>query len=297
MAWNTGFNENLFYTLNGSRNQRVSVSTMTFPGGEVGVNINTGSIDWKQGYLSNVTRIDLVAKIQNSDQLMAMFLATDALRRVYPLAQIDLLIPYFPYARQDRVCNAGEALSVKVIATLINAQNYATVTVLDPHSAVVVGCLDRVFVTDQFDAFGRIKQDWNNWILVAPDMGAAKKTEDFAKRVGAANVLQCNKKRNLADGKILGMELLNPEILTVGCKLLVLDDICDGGRTFIEVSNAIELASPASEHNYLDYTIELAVTHGIFSKGVGVLTDHFDRVYTTDSLPQTEHPKLTVMKY
>ncbi|XAI98147.1 ribose-phosphate pyrophosphokinase [Pseudomonas phage UNO-G1W1] len=44
-------------------------------------------------------------------------------------------------------------------------------------------------------------------------------------------------------------------------------------------------------------TIELAVTHGIFSKGVEVLTDRFDRVYTTDSLPQTEHEKLTVRKY
>ncbi|QNO00401.1 ribose-phosphate pyrophosphokinase [Pseudomonas phage phiPsa347] len=295
MAWNTGFNENLFYTLNGSRSQRVSVSTMTFPGGEVGVNINTGSVDWKQGYMSNVTRIDLVAKIQNSDQLMAMFLATDALRRVYPLAQIDLLIPYFPYARQDRVCNAGEALSVKVIATLINAQNYATVTVLDPHSAVVVGCLDRCFVTDQFDAFGRIKTDWHNWIIVAPDMGAAKKTEDFAKRVGAKNVLQCNKKRNLADGKILGMEVLNPEILSGKVQLLILDDICDGGRTFTEVAHAIFGVVHADDID----RIELAVTHGIFSKGLNDLTMVYDRIYTTDSLPQDElnNEKLTVMKY
>lgn len=285
------FNENLFYQISGTHG-RVSVSMMKFPGGEVGVNINTGSLDWKDGYLRDVTRIDLVAKIQNSDQLMAMFLATDALRRVYPKAVIDLLIPYFPYARQDRVCNAGEALSVKVVATLINAQNYATVTVLDPHSAVVVAALDRCYVTDQFDAFSRIKQDWHNWTLVAPDMGASKKTEDFAKRVGAKDVLYFNKTRELSTGKITGMKMLNPEILTGENKLLVLDDICDGGRTFVELYQAFDFPT------HINYAcLELAVTHGIFSKGVSVLTSVFDHVYTTDSLPQTEHPKLTVMKY
>lgn len=290
----TEFNENLHYTLNGSRNQRTSVSMMKFPGGEVGVNINTGSLDWKDGYLRDVRRIDLIAKIQNSDQLMAMFLATDALRRVYPLAQIDLLIPYFPYARQDRVCNAGEALSVKVIATLINAQNYATVTVVDPHSIAVAASLDRCYIVEQYEAFQGIKGDWYNYTIVAPDVGATKKTEDFAKLVGAKDVLYCNKKRNLSDGKILGMEILNPEILLGGkLKLLVLDDICDGGRTFIEVAHAIFGKRHADDID----SIELAVTHGIFSKGVGVLTDFYDRVYTTDSLPQTEHNQLTVVKY
>lgn len=292
----SGFNENLFYTLNQVHNQRVSIHTMTFPGGEVGVNINIGSTGPWDTQAQGVARIDLTAKIQNSDQLMAMFLATDALRRVYPFAQIDLLIPYFPYARQDRVCNAGEALSVQVIARLINAQNYATVTVVDPHSPALVAALDRCFVIEQYKAFRSIKSSFREWTIVAPDMGATKKTEDFAKLVGAKDVLYCNKKRNLADGKILGMDILNPEDLRIGSKLLVLDDICDGGRTFVEVARAIEVASPGYHQGKLDYTIELAVTHGIFSKGVEVLTDIFDHVYTTDTLPQQANAKLTVVK-
>jgi len=293
----TEFNENLFYTLNQNKNHRVSISTMKFPGGEVGVNINTGSLNPFTTEAQGVITVTLTAKIQSSDHLMQMFMATDALKRVYPFAHIDLLIPYFPYARQDRVCNAGEALSVKVVAQLINAMKYSTVTVVDPHSPVLVAALDRCFVIEQKDAFKGIKQDWHNWTIVAPDMGATKKTEDFAKLVGAKDVLYCNKKRNLSDGKILGMSILNPEILqTLGSKLLVLDDICDGGRTFIEVAGAIERISPGYYAGKMDYTIELAVTHGIFSKGVGVLTDMFDHVYTTDTLPQQAHSKLTVVK-
>lgn len=292
----TEFNENLYYALNGIRTQRISVSTMKFPGGEVGVNINTGSMNWIDGVRQGVVSIDLVAKIQNSDQLMAMFLATDALRRVYPEAKIDLIIPYFPYARQDRVCNAGEALSVKVVAQLVNAQNYASVVVVDPHSPTLVAALDRCHTVDQYQVFSSIKQNWAEWTLIAPDMGAAKKVEDFAKRVGAKDVLYFNKNRELATGKITGMKMLNPEILTGEDNLLVLDDICDGGRTFVELAQVFDVLDDEGQH--INYNrLELAVTHGIFSKGVSVLTSRFDRVYTTDSLPQAENSKLTVLNY
>lgn len=291
----TEFNENLYYSLDGKTDQRTSVSMMTFPGGEVGVNVNTGSLDAWNPQAANVKYIDLFAKIQNSDQLMAMFLATDALRRVYPYAKIDLTIPYFPYARQDRVCNAGEALSVKVMATLINAMKYDSVTVVDPHSPVLVAALDKVFVVEQSRAFQKIKQDWHNWTIIAPDAGAAKKTEEFAKLVGAKNVLYFSKNREMSTGRITGMKMLNPEILTGVDKLLVLDDICDGGRTFVELAQVFDVLDSKGQH--INYNrLELAVTHGIFSKGVSVLTYVYDHVYTTDTLPQKAHSKLTVVK-
>lgn len=287
----TEFNENLFYTLNQNKNHRVSISTMKFPGGEVGVNINTGSLNPFTTEAQGVITVTLTAKIQSSDHLMQMFMATDALKRVYPFAHIDLLIPYFPYARQDRVCNAGEALSVKVVAQLINAMKYSTVTVVDPHSPVLVAALDRCFVIEQHEAFKRIKQDWHNWTIIAPDAGAAKKTEEFAKLVGAKDVLYFTKSRELSTGRITGMKMLNPEILTGENKLLVLDDICDGGRTFVELYQAFEAPT------HINYEcLELAVTHGIFSKGVSVLTAAYDHVYTTNTLPQQEHSKLTVIK-
>lgn len=274
----TEFNENLFYF---TRNARVSVSTMTFPGGEVGVNINGPELD------EDMEKIQLVAKIQNSNQLMAMFMATDALRRVYPFAKICLFIPYFPYARQDRVCNAGEALSVKVVAQLINSQNYATVTVVDPHSPVLVAALDRCHVVEQKTIFSYVKPSFGDTIIVAPDAGAIKKAEDFCKRVGAVGVVYANKQRNLKTGEITHLELVTEHTLYQR-NLFVLDDICDGGRTFIELGKLLKHEEPAK--------MELAVSHGIFSKGVEVLTEYYDRVYTSNSLPQTEHPQLHVVK-
>ena len=274
----TEFNENLYYY---TRNSRVSVSTMTFPGGEVGVNINGPELD------EDLDQIMLVAKIQNSNHLMAMFLATDALRRVYPFAKICLFIPYFPYARQDRVCNAGEALSVKVVAQLINSQNYATVTVVDPHSPVLVAALDRCYVVEQKTLFTHVKPSFGDTIIVAPDAGAVKKAEEFCKRVGGAGVVYAHKQRNLKTGEITHLELMGAFDLHKR-EVFVLDDICDGGRTFIELAKILKHQEPAK--------MELAVTHGIFSKGVDVLTEYYDAVYTTNSLPQTEHPQLHVVK-
>jgi ribose-phosphate pyrophosphokinase len=264
----TDFNEDLFHRTSDAPKIRISTRQFLFPGGEVGVNVNVGD----DGHNAAIKDVVLSVRAKNSDNLMAAFMATDALERVYHNARIHLELPYIPYARQDRVCNAGEALSIKAVARLINAQNYATVSVVDPHSPTAVALIDRCIVRDQYDIFGHLKQDWHNWTIVAPDMGASKKVEDFAKRVGAKGVICFNKTRELATGKITGMNCLDP--IDMDGKFLVLDDICDGGRTFIELARHIPLSTQK---------LELAVSHGIFSAGVEAVTKMYSKVHTTNS--------------
>lgn len=262
----TEFNEDLFHRIDSRPDQRISTRQFLFPGGEVGINVNVNEPDL------SVRNVTLSGRASSSDKLMGIFMATDALQRVYPSAKIHLKLPYIPYARQDRVCNAGEALSIKAVARLINAQNYATVSVVDPHSPTSVALIDRVLVRDQYDVFGSIKRNWAGWTIVAPDMGALKKAEDFAKRVGAKDVIAFNKTRELATGKITGMYCFD-QIDPLG-DFLVLDDICDGGRTFIELAKHIALPTQK---------LELAVTHGIFSQGVEVVAKMYSQIHTTNS--------------
>lgn len=258
-----------------------TVRQWKFPGGEVGVDINNLSqIDGMK-----VERVHVDARIQNSDDVMALLLTTDALRREYPLAKFMLDLPYIPYARQDRVCNDGESLSIKVFASLINSMKYDIVQVLDAHSAVSLAVIDNVHIRDQFDVFRKIKPSFGGWTIVAPDQGATKKCEEFAKKVGAAGVITFQKTRELSTGKITGMKCL--DTIDPDGKYLVLDDICDGGRTFIELA----------EHMHYVGNLELAVTHGIFSKGFEVVGASYDHVYTTDSFgPILSGPTLTVIE-
>lgn len=118
-------------------------------------------------------------------------------------------------------------------------------------------------------------------------MGARKKVEEFARKVGAKGVICFDKTRELATGKITGMRCIDDLYYGYNTKYMVLDDICDGGRTFIELAKL--LPKPCSK--------ELLVTHGIFSKGVDIVTDLYDHVYTTDSFRQdlVSNDKLTVI--
>jgi len=74
-----------------------------------------------------------------------------------------------------------------------------------------------------------------------------------------------------------------------GRTAIITDDICDGGYTFIKVAEQLK-AKGASK-------VILFVTHGIFSKGLGVFDGLIDHVFTTDSFEHAPDPRLTVIPY
>jgi ribose-phosphate pyrophosphokinase len=236
------------------------VNVTKFPGGEVGVNIN--------GNFRESQRAFIIAHLTCSDDVMALLLTVDAIRQQKPNITLLLQLAYVPYARQDRVCNPGEALSIRVFANLINSLNFSEVLIFDPHSDVTPALIKNSTVVSAGDIFGHINFG-GKWI-VAPDAGAAKRCEAFAKRVGAEGVIQCVKHRETTTGKLSGFRALDD---VEGKRLVVVDDILDGGRTFIGLSAVLEGAQSK----------ELVVTHGIFSAGVEELVKHYDKIYTTNS--------------
>lgn len=264
------------------RFKRGSVTTQVrqwkFPDGCVGVDLQVGS-----------ERVDMVTQLISvslvfgdvgftiNDDLMALAMTVDALKRQFPMAQVMLELPYIPYARQDRAVNAGEPNSLKVIGKMINGMGFTVVHSLDPHSTVTDAAIDNLIVASQVDIFRNVHPNWRHIHIVAPDEGARKKCEEFSKSVGAAGVITCAKDRDKTTGQVIGMKVLDE--VPGDSHLFVLDDICDGGRTFIEVAKALDEASGDN----VVFTIELAVTHGLFTKGVDVVAKYFDTIYTTDS--------------
>lgn len=239
------------------------VEAIRFPGGEMNVRIPP--------FIEKPFAVfKITAHMTSSDDIMSLLLTVDALRRQHPFTKIEAFIPYVPYARQDRVCNPGEALSIEVMAKLINSCDFTTVTIVDPHSDHAQRLIDNSEVINQRDIFGKLRADWSNIYIVAPDTGAAGKAKKFADHVNAAGLILCSKKRDPESGHLSGFEC---HADVTGKKLFILDDICDGGGTFIGLRKILEGAA----------SVELAVTHGIFSKGVAVVADNFDAVYTTTS--------------
>jgi ribose-phosphate pyrophosphokinase len=270
----------------------VPYSRFVFAGGEVQVKVKI------HGQSSH--DIKIYAILKNSDDVMELFLATDAIRnQVSADTPIHLIMPYVPYARQDRVVNRGEALSIRVFCNLINSQDYASVTIHDPHSDVTSALLKNVNVLNQtevmranlpfgetpireltpkaaFNAAKRLEEWAKNVVLVAPDAGAIKKITDVANAIGFEHIVRADKKRDTKTLEILETVVYSDH---VGNKdFLIVDDICDGGRTFLELAKVLR---PLTNGKIILY-----VTHGIFSRGLGAFKGVIDEVYCDNSFEQ-----------
>lgn len=219
---------------------------------------------------TNAAQLRVTATCDNSDEFMQLVMFLDAATRYYIGADIHLILPYLPYARQDRVCNEGESLSVAVVANILNSFNLASVAVADAHSDVSLALLKNAINITAAELFKHTLQWERIDAIIAPDAGAAKKAYALAKMIGAECVV-ANKVRDTKTGNITSITMDYAAVN--GKRVAVVDDICDGGRTFIELSPYLTGA---------EYKI-LCVTHGIFSKGPELLTNVYDRVFTTDS--------------
>jgi ribose-phosphate pyrophosphokinase len=247
----------------------VELSVLTFPGGEQHVTVDASWL--------NLGALLVSAHLPDSGSVMALLMVTDALKRAYPGVPLWLDMPYVPYARQDRVANPGEALSARVFCDLINAQQYARVTIQDPHSDVVVALLDRVVIDSPVEALrAAISGIGQPVALVAPDAGARKRVAKLAGRLDLP-VVYADKVRDTKTGQITGTEVQG-EIPAMA--LLVVDDICDGGRTFTELAAALK-AKQATEG--ITNPLYLYVTHGIFSKGLDPLLESYTKVFTRNN--------------
>lgn len=243
-------------------------------------------IDHPEILTGNSVRID--ARVGTPEDFMMMLALTDAVKRCSP-SRLDLFLPYFPGARQDRE-ERGYALSVKMYADLINLQGYDRVSILDPHSPVTPALLDRVEIMPHTHLVKYFVRDENVVGIICPDAGAERRTLELAKEIGCDNVVFARKKRDPRTGSLSGFSL---DSLPVEGTYLVADDLCDGGGTFMGLAGEY-LKDPKGTGSLL-----LWVTHGIFSKGLDDMSKFFARIGCSDSFPSKEcinaHPQLTVV--
>lgn len=248
------------------------VKIFKFPAGESGV-----SYSWDNSRTRLETELSGMITLcwEGNEDLIHLALLVDAIRRDYSNICLSLEMPYFCYARQDRVCDKGESLSVKVIAELINSLNFARVYVIDPHSDVLGAVLNNMVVPNLTSKVAYAVDTIGGRVaLVSPDAGANKKVFSYAKALNGLAVIRADKTRNTATGAITGTTVLSEHLGDVN--LLVVDDICDGGYTFIAL--AVEL------RKITHGTISLLVSHGIFTKGVDVVANVYDNVFVINNM-------------
>jgi len=249
-----------------------------FPDGQQTVDLT----DWNDLLRYN-DAVKINSRLNTFKDLELIICATAAVRNIKPNREIALYVPYFMGARSDRkFVDGGINYLKQVICPIINSLNFVTIITLDPHSDVLEACLNNYEKADNhlLVKHSLAKIDNKNGArdricLVSPDAGAYKKIFDVAKKFGIENIITANKVRDMKTGKILRTEIpvLNQHD---DIQYVIIDDICDGGRTFVELAKAIKDGRPTAKVN-------LIVTHGIFSAGFDELNLYFEGIYTTNS--------------
>ena len=226
--------------------------------------------------------VQIKSRLNNFRDLELIVCATAALRNT-GIQNIQLYTPYFMGARSDRRFTEGDANYLKqVICPIINSQKFESVTILDPHSDVLEACLDNFVKISNHDivkqaltAIDNKNDAQDRIVLVSPDAGAYKKIFDVAQKFGINKIITATKVRDVRTGKILHTEIPTLD-QHEDLQYVIIDDICDGGRTFLELAKAIHDSRPTAK-------VYLVVTHGIFSNGFLELSKEIEKIYCSNS--------------
>ncbi len=240
------------------------------------------------------TPIQIKSRLNNAEDLLMIVCTTKALRNL-KVKEIHLYVPYIIGLRSDRLFQEGGNRYVKdVIAPILNSQNFESVTCWDAHSSVAENCINNlVNITNEElvkDAFCQIgdfdsRNIDDHCVLVSPDAGASHKIYKLAQAIEyTGDIITCSKERD-EKGKLTKCIVpLDQRMFKTIKDIIIIDDICDGGATFINIAKEIK--------KYFDYPglqwetkpkIYLIVTHGIFSKGFSELSQYFDGIFCTNS--------------
>lgn len=253
----------------------INFTVSKFPDGQQTLSIQ------ENYYGSFIGKIVMIKSRLNSFEDLELIICANQALKNLGSDNIHLYVPYFTGARSDRKFeNGGVNYLKQVICPIINSQDFKSVTVMDPHSDVLEACLnnfskiDNIKLVDEALSYLIKENEERKVALVSPDAGSLKKIYDVAKHFGITNVTTASKVRDIKTGTILRTELPVMDLDDIE-HIIIIDDICDGGRTFIELAKEIKKQT--------DKPIYLIVTHGIFSGGYEKLSDELDGIFCTNS--------------
>lgn len=228
-----------------------------------------------------------------NDYLMETLIMIDACRRSM-VKSINLIMPCYPYARQDKKEESREPITSKLVANMLCTAGIDRVVVMDLHSAQIQGFFDvpvdniyslnlvvEYLDENLFNGYTNEERK-ERYIVVSPDAGATKRTLKFAK-VMELNTVIMHKQRNYSEKNCVEKVLLiGDEEDVKGKTAIILDDMSD---TFGTVKATINILV----EQYGAKDVICVVTHGILSgPAIDRINDceYLSRVIVSNSIPQ-----------
>jgi ribose-phosphate pyrophosphokinase len=226
-----------------------------------------GQISCKIEELTMVQFDTITERVNNYEDLIFLKSIVDAAMG----KQLMCTIPCLLGQRSDRRFDINQSFDLKIIADIINSCNFKHVAIFDPHSDVCLALINNSYKLGPESFVEKAIKEINspNLILISPDAGAYKKVFGLGERFNLPVISGIKYRDN--NGNITLS--FSGDVKDKDC--LIVDDICDGGATFIALSQNLKDSGARNVYLY--------VSHGIFSKGFKELNRNITRIFCTNS--------------
>lgn len=225
-----------------------------------------------------------------NDHLIELLLYLDAFRRA-SANSVTAIIPYFPYARQERMARGREAISARVVATLLETMGVRRVMFIDIHNAAIQG-----FFTIPVDPISAVpvlanhlkKLNLHNAAIVSPDVGRASMAGKYAELLNLPLVVMHKRRTSFSETHtthIVG-EIQDRQPI-------IIDDLLAGGSVLKQVESLYQQGAVGKTIFTITHPILLPSAIKILNED-----DRIDRIVCSNSIyipPEQCHPKIDVV--
>ncbi|MCC7129308.1 MAG: hypothetical protein B6D39_09310 [Anaerolineae bacterium UTCFX2] len=225
-----------------------------------------------------------------NDNLIEMLLYLDAFRRA-SAHSVNLVIPYFPYARQDRMARGREAISARVVVNLVETLGAARVVYVDIHNRAMQGFFN--IPVDPLTAIPLLaeyfrKPEFANAAIVSPDVGRAGMAGKYAERLNLPLVIMQKRRfgfQNTETTHVVG------EI--AGHRPIVIDDLMASGSVMKQLDALYDRGAEGSAYFAVTHPVLLPSALEILEK-----EERIEKLVTTNTIPlppDKRHPKIVTL--
>jgi ribose-phosphate pyrophosphokinase len=225
-----------------------------------------------------------------NDNLIELLLYLDAFRRASSHS-VSLVVPYFPYARQDRMARGREAISARVVANLVETLGAARVIYIDIHNRATQGFFN--IPVDPLTAIPLLaeyfrKPEFSTAAIVSPDVGRAGMAGKYAERLNLPLVIM--QKRRLSFQNTETTHVVGD---IAGHRPIIIDDLMASGSVIKQLDALYNRGAEGKAY--------FAVTHPVLLKPALELLEKEDRIeklITTNTIllpPEKRHPKIVTL--
>lgn len=271
----------------------VKYETSTFPDGQLHFKLTGPDTQFE-----DVSKVVIVTSLQAPEDFFRLALARNVLCNF--VNHVHIFVTYLMGGRMDRAIDDRQPDTLDMTGALLSSCLYEgdKVTFVDPHSPLTqrralellndnpereTCAVDSVLPCSLVEAAGVFEE---GTVVVVPDEGAVGRVADLLNSRLAGQrcppTVFCTKVRDSQTGKLSGFDFADEyqeDVAQAAKRLLIIDDICDGGGTFSGIAKLLRETNEFAP-------IELCVTHGIFSKGLPI--HGIGRVFTTDTFRQPD---------